>query len=300
MADFKRGIKAGAAAAGVYLIFSVILAAIGQTFYFRSDFAWAAGLGFQLEFVDSFVLATSIWSYVFRGIVVGAIFAALYSFLPAATTVRKGVVLSAFLWIVGAVGAIYMTPGWPGGGTSTVAGLLPVSLSSMGLTLISILSALAFGALVGVIWRRLAGKETREAGSGAPTLLVGWTLGALNWATAAVGLTIVVIVGGVSLTDLVRQSGTLWWYGVLAISVVFLGFPGWILAFLAWRKGRRGNSGFRLGVAGGICMALTGMMLLPGVLTIIGDILSRREHTAETTVPGIQQPSSQNRGTAAK
>jgi len=300
MADFRRGIKAGVAAAGVYLVLSVLLAAIGQTFYFRSDLVYAAGLGFHFEFVDSFVLASSIWSYVFRGIVFGAIFAALYSFLPAATSVRKGVVLSGFLWIVGAVGAIYMTLGWPGGGTSTVAGLLPVSLSSMGLTLVSILSALAFGALVGVIWRRLAAKEASEARSGAPTLLVGWTLGVLNWATAAVGLTVVVVVGGVSLADLVQLNGALWWYGVLALSVVFLGLPGWVLALLAWRKGRGGESGFGLGVAGGICMVLTGMMLLPGVLAIIGDILSRREHAAETTVPGIQQLSSQNRGTAAK
>jgi len=42
------------------------------------------------------------------------------------------------------------------------------------------------------------------------------------------------------------------------------------------------------------------MMLLPGVLAIIGGILSRREHASEPTVPGIQQPASQTRGTAAK
>jgi hypothetical protein len=289
MADFKRGIKAGVAAAGVYLILSVILAAISQTFYFRSDLAWAAGLGFQLGFLDSFVLATSIWSHVLRGIVFGAIFAALYSFLPAAASVRKGVMLSAFLWIVGAVGAVYMTPGWPGSATSTVAGLLPVSLSPIGLMLVSIVSALAFGALVGVIWRRLAGKEASEARSGAPTLLVGWTLGVLNWATAAVGLTVVVVVGGVSLADLVQQSGTLWWYGVLAVSVVFLGFPGWIIALLAWRKGTRGESGFILGVAGGAVMALTGVMLLDGVLAIVGAVLSRHKSAVEPVTNTMAQ-----------
>ncbi|MDH4068441.1 MAG: hypothetical protein OEU97_05915 [Dehalococcoidia bacterium] len=289
MADFKRGIKAGAAAAGIYLITSVILAAIGQTFYFRTDFVSAAGLGFQLGFVDSFVLASSIWSYVFRGIVFGAIFAALYGFLPGATSVRKAVVLSVFLWIVGAVGAIYMTPGWPSGGTFTVAGLLPVSLSSIGLTLVSILSALAFGAVVGAIWNRLKGKEVMEVRNGAPALLVGLILGGLGWASETVGLSLSVVIGGIPISQILERAGPFWWPTTLYVSVVFLGLPGWVLAFLAWRRTRRGESAIKLGVPGGAVMALTGVMLLEGVLAIIGAVLSRRKATTELSIVENEQ-----------
>jgi hypothetical protein len=285
MADFRRGIKAGAAAAGVYLIMSVILAAIGRTFYIRSDFVSAAGLGFQLEFVDSFVLASSIWSYVFRGIVFGAIFAALYCFVPGTTGARKGVVLSAFLWIVGAVGAIYMTPGWPGGGTSTVAGLLPVSLSSMGLMLVSILSALAFGALVGAIWNKLKAKEVVDVRNGAPALLVSFVLGGLGWALGGVAILIGVVIRGTPLIEL----GAFWWGDILYASVVFLGLPGWVLTFLAWRKTRRGESGLKLGVAGGAVMALTGIMLLPGVLAVIGGVLTRQKPATQPAAGAIAQ-----------
>ena len=289
MADFKRGIKAGLWATVIYLAVALILAAIGQSLYFRSDVLSAAGLGIVLQPADLFVLASSIWGYAFRGLVFGAVFAALFSVLPGATSVRKGVVLSGFLWILGTIEIMYMTPGWPGAGNHRMGGLLPVSLSSAGLTIVSVIFALAFGVVVGVIWRRLRGREASEASSGGPTLLVGWSLGVLNWATAAVGVAIIVVVGGVPLANLVQGIAGLWWYGVLAVSVVVLGLPGWILALLAWRRGRRGKSGFRLSVAGGICMALTGMMLLPGVLAIIGGILSRREHASEPTVPAVQQ-----------
>ena len=291
MADFRRGIKAGAAAAVAYLILAVILAAIGQTLYYPSNFVYAAGLGIQLEFTDAFVLASSIWGYMFRGIVFGAIFAALYSFLPVTTGARKGVVLSAFLWILGAVGLIYMTPGWPGGvgQTSTVAGLLPVSLSSIGLTLVSIISALAFGALVGAIWTRLKGKEVMEVRNGAPALLVGLILGGLGWALETVGLSLSVVIGGIPISQILERAGPFWWPTILYVSVVFLGLPGWVLAFLAWRRTRRGESGIKLGVAGGVVMALTGVMLLEGVLAIIGAVFSRRKATTELSIVENEQ-----------
>ncbi len=288
-ADFRRGIKAGAAAAGAYLILAVILAGIGQTLYYPSNFVYPAGLGIQLTPTDPFVLASSIWSYMFRGIVFGAIFAALYSFIPGTTSVRKGVALSAFLWIVGAVGAIYMTPGWPGGGTSTVAGLLPVSLSSIGLTLVSIVSALAFGALVAAIWNRLKGKEVMEVRNGAPALLVALILGGLGWALETVGLSLSVVIGGIPISQILVRAGLFWWPTTLYVSVVFLGLPGWVLAFLAWRRTRRGESGFKLGVAGGVVMALTGLMLLDGVLAIIGGVLSRRKATTELSIVENEQ-----------
>jgi hypothetical protein len=273
------------------LVLAVILAAIGETLYFRPDFVSAAGLGFQLEFADSFVLASSIWSYVFRGIVFGAVFAALYSFTPGATGVRRGVVLSAFLWILGAVGLVYMTPGWPGGAgqTSTVAGLLPVSLSSIGLTLVSIVSALAFGALTGLLWRGFRGKELAENRSGRSALLVSFALGGVGWASEAGGLFVTVVIGGISILDLLERSGSFWWYGALFLSAVFLGLPGWILAFVAWRKMRRGESGFRWSVAGGVMMVLTGLMLLAGVLAIIGGVLSREKPISEPGTLEIKQ-----------
>ena len=117
MADFKRGIKAGVATVGIYIVISVILAAIGQRFWYLSDFLDAAGLGIHIVLMDpSFVITlilTSIVPYVVRGIVFGAVFAALYNFLPGTKSVIKGVVLSLFLWIVTVIQVIYTTLGWP-------------------------------------------------------------------------------------------------------------------------------------------------------------------------------------------
>jgi uncharacterized membrane protein YgaE (UPF0421/DUF939 family) len=76
---------------------------------------------------------------------------------------------------------------------------------------------------------------------------------------------------------------------VLFTSVVFIGLPGWIIALFAWRKTRRGESGLKLGVAGGIIMALTGQMLLPGVLAIIGGVLSARKSADESVTDAIAQ-----------
>jgi hypothetical protein len=290
-AEFGRGIKAGVAGAGVYLVIALILGAIGQTFCFRSDFVSAAGLAIQLGFADPFVLASSIWTYVFRGIVFGAILAALYHFLPGATSITKGVVLSGLLWILGAVEVIYMTLGWPPGAgqTSWVAGLLPVSLSRIGLTLVSIVSALAFGALAGAIWNKLRAKEVAELRNGAPALLVGLIMGGLGWAAETVGLSLSVVIGGIPILQILERVGPFWWPNMLYVSVVFVGLPGWILTFIAWRKTRRGESGFKWGVVGGGLMVLTGIMLLPGVLAIIGAALNRHKPTVESSSAGIGQ-----------
>jgi hypothetical protein len=290
LADFRRGIKAGVAVGAIYLTVSIGLAAIGQTFWYPSNFIYAAGLGIQLVPVEPFVLASSIWSYMFRGIVFGAIFAALYSFIPGTTSIRKAMVLSAFLWILGAVGSIYMTPGWPAGvGTSTVAGLLPVSLSLIDLTLVSVISAVAFGALVGAVWNSLRGKEVVEVGNGTPALLLGTILGGLGWASETVGLSLSVVIGGIQIPQILERAGPFWWPTILYVSVVFLGLPGWILTCLAWRRTRRGESGFKLGVAGGVMMALTGLMLLPGALAITGGLLSRRKPASESGTAAIGQ-----------
>jgi hypothetical protein len=275
MADFGRGIKAGVAAATVYLIISVILAATGQTFWYPSKFIYAAGLGIELELTDPSLVILSILSRMVSGIIFGAVFAALYGYLPGATSVKKGVVLSAFLWILSAVWLIYVTPGWPTGGTqiSAMPGVT-VCLSSIALALVSIIFSLASGALVGAIWNKLKEKKLTEVRKGIAALLVSFILGGSMWAGGVVWFFIIVVIRGVPVPG---EPGPFWWYGILYLSVVFLGLPGWILAVLAWRKMRRDECGFKWGVAGGAIMALTGTMLLPGVLAIIGGVLSGRK-----------------------
>jgi len=283
LADFGRGIKAGAAAAGVYLVISVILELSHLS---PSGITLAAGLTIQLELTDPLLVIISILSRMVRGIIFGAVFAALFNFLPGTTSVKKGVVFSAFLWILSAVWLIYMTPGWPAGGGHTSMAGITVSLSSIGLTLVSIIFALAFGALVGAIWNKLRAKEFGEARKGNAALLLGFALGVWMWVSGAVAFFMNVVVRGF---PVIEQPGPFWWYSILFVSVVFLGLPGWILALAAWRKIRRGEPGLKLGVAGGIIMALTGILLLPGILAIIGGVLSRRKPATEPSTTAIAQ-----------
>ena len=292
MADFRRGIKAGVAVVGVYLIIALIL----ELTHFSDQLgaiAMAAGLRISLELMDpSFVITlilTNIVPYVVRGIVFGAVFAALYNYLPSTTSVVKGVVLSLFLWIVAVVEVIYTTPGWPWHANDVAftgthySGM--VSLSSVGLALAGIISALVFGALTGFLWNRFRGKELTEERKGRPVLLVSFILGGLMWALLAIGFIIGVVIEGAPLIE----PGTFWWYNMLAVLVVFLGLPGWVLTFVAWRRTRRGESGFKWGVAGGIAMAVTGLILLPGALAITGGVFSGREPASESSTAEIEQ-----------
>jgi len=288
LVDFGRGIKAGVAVAAAYLIVSVILELTGFSYQF--PVITAAGLGIQLESTYPSIVILSIWSYIYRGIVFGAIFAALYNYLPGVTSIVKGVVLSAFLWIVALVEVIYATPGWPwhDGGHSYAATYYgsTVCLSSIGLALVGIISALVFGALVGAIWNRLRAKELAEARKGSPVLLVSFILGGLMWAQGAVVLFMNVVIRGF---PIIEEPGPFWWYGVLHVSVAFLGLAGWVLTLVAWRKTKRGESGLKLGVAGGVIMALTGHMLLPGVLAITGGVFSGRKPATESSTAEIGQ-----------
>ena len=292
MADFKRGIKAGVAAAAVYLLISVIFELTGFFDQFV-NITMAAGLRFSLELIDpSFVITlilVDIVPRVVRGIVFGAVFAALYNFLPGTRSIVKGVVLSSFLWIVTVIEVIYTTPGWPwhangfSGSGTYYSGM--ISLSSVGLALAGIISALAFGALTGFLWDRFRGKELAEERKGRPVLLVSFIFGVLMWVLSAIGFIIGVVIGGATLIE----PGPFWWYGVLHVSVVFLGLPGWVLARAAWRKTKRGESGLKWGVAGGVMMVVTGHMLLPGLLAIIGGVFSGREPAIESDTAEIEQ-----------
>jgi len=286
MADFRRGIKAGVAVAGVYLVVSVILELTGLSFQF--PVITAAGLTpFSLTaLTDPSFVIFSLGNHIVRGLVFGAVFAALYNYLPGVTSIVKGVVLSSFLWIVTVIQVIYTTPGWPwtpngitGSGTYYSG---TVSLSSVGLALAGIISALVFGALTGFLWDRLRGKELVEERNGRPVLLVSFILGGVLWVPMSVLFLLGVVIVGVP-----AVNPDMWWADILATSVVFLGLPGWVLTFVAWRKTKRGESGLKLGVAGGVIMALTGVMLLPGVLAIIGGVLSGRKPATEPSTAEI-------------
>jgi hypothetical protein len=286
MADFRRGIKVGVAIAAVYLIISVIL----ELTHFSDQFltiTMGAGLRISLGLGDPsfgiYLILVDIVPRVVRGIVFGAVFATLYNFLPGTTAVKKAVVLSLFLWIVAVVEVIYTTPGWAWHANGIAfagthySGM--ISLSSVGLALAGIISALAFGALTGFLWNRFRGKRLTEERKSSPVLLVSFIFGGLMWALLAIGFIIGVVIGG---APIIEEPGPFWWYGILAASVVFLGLPGWVLALVAWRKIKRGESGLKLGVAGGVIMALTGHMLLPGVLAITGGVLSGRKPDSES------------------
>jgi len=296
MADFGRGIKAGAAAATVYLVMSVMLAPIGRIFWCLSDFISAAGLSISLELTDPLLLTGSILGRIVQGVIFGAVFAALYDYLPGTTAIKKGLVFSSLLWVLVTVELIYTTiPAIrayaPTDGFQTlwsvalsVAGV-HVSLPSISKVLAGIISALALGALAGFLWDRFRATRLVEAGKGTPVLLVSFSLGIWMWASSAIGIIIYVVNEGA----LIIEPGPMWWANILHTLVTFVGAAGWILTVIAWKKTKVDKSGFRWGVAGGVIMALTGLMLLPGALAITGGVLSGRKPVSEPSTVAIGQ-----------
>jgi len=287
MADFDRGIKAGVVTGIVYMIVAGILGAIYYNSFSFPHFLSGSGLTLFTwrSLTDPAFMISLLIQYVGRGIVFGAVFAALYSFLPGTAGVKKGVVLSVFLCIAALVGAIYTTPGWPTEG-NTIDGIYYIgvlNLSSLGPALAGIISALVFGALTGFLWDRFRGKELTEERKGRPVLLVSFILGGLIWVLLAVVFVPQVVISR-SIPAIEPDS---WWFDLLMMSVVFLGLPSWVLVVVAWRKTKRGESGLRLAVAGGVMMALTGVVVLPGILAIIGGVLSGRKPAAESSTAEI-------------
>ena len=118
-------------------------------------------------------------------------------------------------------------------------------------------------------------------------MLVSFILGLVIWVVLAVAFLIGVVIEGAPAIGVIGSY--FWWMDLLFTSVVFLGLPGWVLALVAWRKTRRGETGLKLGVAGGVMMALTGVMLLPGVLAIIGGVFSGRKPAIEPDIAAIEQ-----------
>ncbi|MFO7772928.1 MAG: hypothetical protein R6V59_03145 [Dehalococcoidia bacterium] len=289
MADFRRGIKAGVITGIIYMAVAGILGSV----YIHDPsslprFLYGAGLTLFTwrSLVDLSTLTSLLLAYIYRGLVFGAIFAALYSFLPGTASVKKGVVLSLFLCVVAVAGAVYTTPGWPARG-QIFDGFYYVGvlyLSSPSLALAGIVSALIFGALTGFLWDRFRRNQLTEERMGRPVLLVSWILGAAIWILPTVVLLLTTIISG----EFPTVDPSFWWVDLLNMSVVFLGLPGWIFTRAAWKKTKADKSALRWGVAGGVLMVLTGIMLLPGIIAIIGGVLSRRKPTrqlssAETT-----------------
>jgi hypothetical protein len=276
MADFKRGIKAGVIAGVIYAVVALALTIMLD----NPDILYSP--------LSSVVTGLGVLSFggpIVRGIIFGVVFAALYNLLPGTTAILKGVVLSFSLWVLTVVEVAYMNLSWPlhfigipengsyYGGT--------IDLSSVSLALINVMSALLFGVLVGFLWNRFRGKELREERQGRPALLLSFIFGAIAWAIVAWPAINYFVVSGVSFTHVFIFP---WRYVALPVLFLFAGALGWAFALIAWRKTRSRESGFNWGLAGGILMAVSGIMLLPGVLAITGGIISRRKAAREPAV----------------
>ena len=157
-------------------------------------------------------------------------------------------------------------------------------------TINEIIYALLFGvvfaalyALVRAIRNRLKARKVTELRMGSEALLVGLIIGGFLWLPKVIEVIHPII-------NVVRlgwptpiEPGSLSWYHILYMSVIFIGLVGWVLVLFGWRMTRRGESGLKLGVAGGAIMALTCIMLLPGLLAIIGGVFSGRKPAAESS-----------------
>jgi len=282
MADFKRGIKAGVVTGIVYTVIYIVVGVISvRESLYLTNLLDAAGLSPVVSSVyPSFFSSLGIFSNILRGIIFGLVFAALYNSLPGTTSIVKGVVLSSVLWIITVIEVIYTMPGWFSIGGTYYGGT--VNLSSITWALIGIASALVFGVLTGFLWDRFRATRLAGVGKAWQVLLVGFVVGGIIWASFAM----MFLVGRV---PLIVTGSEFRWEQIVTRLALFLGLPGWTLGLVAWRKTRRGESGLKWGVAGGVMMALTGIMLLPGALAIIGGVLSGRKPASESSTAAIAQ-----------
>jgi hypothetical protein len=280
LADFGRGIKAGVVTGIVYLVIYIVVGVlIVHESLYLTNLVHAAGLTPVVSAVYPSI-ASWLFNPVVRGIIFGVIFGALYNFLPGGTSIVKGMVLSLLLWIVALIEVIYTMPEWSGVRGTYYGGT--VVLSSISFIFVGIMFALLFGALTGLLWDRFRGRELTDERTGRPVLLVSFILGGIIWVLFA----LMFIIGRVPLIVIWSEF---WWEQIVTILVLFLGLPGWVLTFVGWKKTKVDKSGLRWGVAGGVMMALTGIMLLPGALAITGGVLSGRKSVTEPSTAAIEQ-----------
>ncbi len=162
-------------------------------------------------------------------------------------------------------------------------------------TIFEIRYSLVFGvvfaglsALVRAIRNRLKAKKVTEVRMGSELLLVGLIIGGFLWLPKVAEVTHAII-------NVVRRGwptpiepGSVSWYHILWMSFIFVGLIAWILVLFGWRRTRRGESGLKLSVAGGVIMALTEVMLFPGLLAIVGGVLSARKTHNKSRTPAIE------------
>jgi hypothetical protein len=282
LADFDRGIKAGIIIGIIYLVIYVVAGVmfVHESLYLTNLLDAAGLIPVVSPVYPGFISSFGIFSNVLRGIIFGVVFAALYNCLPGTTSIVKGVVLSSVLWIVTVIEVVYTMPEWSGVRGTYYGGT--VVLSSISFIFVGIMFALLFGALTGLLWGRFRGRESTEERTGRSVLLVSFILGGIIWVSFAV----MFVVGRVPLAV---AGSEFWWEHIVTRLVLFIGLPGWVLALVAWRMTRRIESGFKWGLSGGVLMAVTGIMLLPGVLAITGGVLSRRKPASESVTAEIGQ-----------
>lgn len=172
--------------------------------------------------------------------------------------------------------------------------LIIVYLAQM-FTVFEIKYSLVFGvafaalyALVRAIRNRLKAKKVTELRMGSEVLLVGAIIGGFLWLPKVIeairGIINTVMRGWPTPIEPASVS----WYATLYWSAIFIGLIAWVLVLLGWRKTRRGESALKLSVTGGVIMALTAVMLFPGLLAIVGGVLSARKTDRKSPTPEIE------------
>jgi hypothetical protein len=158
-----------------------------------------------------------------------------------------------------------------------------------------IIYALVFGAvftalygLVRAIWNKLKAKKMKELRMASEVLLVGLIIGGFLWLPRVIEAIRIIM-------NLVRlgwptpiEPGSVSWYYIFYMSVIFVVLIGWVLVLFGWRKTRTGESGLKLSVAGGVIMAMTAILLFPGLLAIVGGVFSARKPANKSGTPAIE------------
>lgn len=151
MVDYGRGVKAGAVAGIAHGIISGILTFLAIQMLFPGD--WSAifvpsqAAQISMGMIIATLLGSSLVGGIIGGIIFGVIYAAVYDSLPGGSSINKGIVLSLGFWII--FGLVL--------GYGTVSAMMTASGAAAGAYLVvNLISALIWGALVGILWDRFA------------------------------------------------------------------------------------------------------------------------------------------------